>query len=297
MFFLSTILLFAANAFGEVRPDAGSGQADVAATLLSRFEPGTLPPNTSVIAALAELSASGTTDHLPLLNSLVREERSLVQENARVAVQTIGTRHRMATRKTIVGPTGQEVTAWLARHEPVGPTGEALGRHEKAAVAYSALILGDSVGPYLKNWKEAGHTLEQDGQFGQAIRLYTTAMLEGNFEAIKEMDQFPFKTELLLLGIFTALPTEHPIRGPLMDWLVEYGSVSTVRIMADRAKRASALDRAVALEALAQMIRDGKLKPNAVDIARNRLERSTRDPHADVSAFARTTLNELILDD
>jgi len=297
MFFLSAILLLATNAFGEVRPDALASQANDAATLLSRFEPGTLPSNTSVLSALARLSDSGTTDHLPLLKSLVSEESSIVRKNARMAIQTIDARHRTATRSAVVGPTGQEVAEWLSRHEPVGPAGEPLGRHEKIAVAYSALILGDKVGPALMNWKETGYNLEQNGEFRQAIRLYTTAMLEGNFDAIHEMAQFPFKTELLLLGVFTALPADHPSREALMGWLVEHGSVSTVRIMADRAKRASAFDRAVALDALALMIREGKLKPKAVDIARSRLERSTRDPHADVSAFARTTLSELTSED
>ena len=63
--------------------------------------------------------------------------------------------------------------------------------------------------------------------------------------------------------------------------------------MAERAKRGPDLERALALDSLALMIRTGKLKPSAVNIARNRLERSTRDPSTDVSQFARTTLDEL----
>ena len=294
MFSLSTIYLFALTAMAGVNANDLAAQADNAATLLSRFEPGGIPSNTAVLTALARLSESGTLDHLPLLESLAEEEISMVQSGAQTAISNIGSRHRTAVRSAFPYPTHQALTAWLSKHEPVGANGERLGRHEKHAVGYSALILGDHVGPYVLAWKETGYALEQAGKFRSAIRLYTAAILEGQFEAITELEEFPFNTEKLLLGVFTALPTEHPIRDRLMNWMVETGSIATVRIMADRTKRGSALERAMAIEALALMIREGKLKPNAADLARHRLERSARDPHTDISVFARTTLDELI---
>ena len=296
MFSLITMLLLSLHAFaGSAAHKASIAQADEAATLLSRFEPGTLPASPSVLTALGSLGDSGTTDHLPLLNSIVQDEGPVVRVSARSAIADIDARLRSAFRGAYSGPRHDEVWAWLSAHEPIGPAGESLGRNEKYAVAYGALVLGDTVGPTLKDWKGAGYSLEQSGHFQDAIRLYTTAIIEGDFEAIDELAEFRIDTEQLLLGVLTALPNDHPIRDRLMDWLVSNGSVTTVRVMADRTKRTSALERAIAIRALGTMIRDGKLKPNAASLARKRLERTADDPHADVSQFARATLEALTI--
>jgi hypothetical protein len=55
----------------------------------------------------------------------------------------------------------------------------------------------------------------------------------------------------------------------------------------------TALQRAIALDALSILIRDGHLNRETKSRARSRLERSTRDPNLDIRRLARTTLVEL----
>jgi hypothetical protein len=123
--------------------------------------------------------------------------------------------------------------------------------------------------------------------------VYSSAIVNGHFEAVKELDGFALDTETFLLGLLTALPKQHPTHDPLLGWLVETGSVPTIRVISDRSIRLPALDRAISLDALSQMIRAGRLSSHATSIARRRLEAGAHDPHTDVSTFARTTLIEL----
>jgi hypothetical protein len=290
MLFLTTSLLLTLNCSADPSAVADS---DHAATLLSRFQPGAMPKSAPVLTALAQLNHSGTHEHIPLLQSLVDEERPEIRESALAAISNIATRHRASIRGSIRGPTSGQMTAWLTRYEPTGAHGEELGRFEKEAIAYCALLLGDRVGVYRTDWKAAAYRFEQEGQFKEALRLYAAAVLHNDLDAIDELEEFRLDTELLTLGLLTALPHDHPSRHHLMRWLIHAGSLPTVRIMAERAKRGPDVERALALDSLALMIRTGKLKPSAINIARNRLERSTQDPSLDVSQFARTTLSEL----
>jgi hypothetical protein len=273
---------------------AGATQStDTAATLLSRYPVGAMPNSPGVLKAIGTLAESGDPDVLPLLESLVSEETSEVRGCALAAIESISRHAALANRSAYQPPRASDVSDWLSHHMPMGPDDEALGRHERRAVAYAALVLGDSAGPYTADWSAIGSALEAEGKTRAALRVYSAAIINGHFEAIAELDGFKVDTETFLLGLLTALPKQHPTHGPLWAWLVETGSVSTIRVISDRSLRLPALDRALSLDALSQMIRAGRLSSRATSIARRHLEAGAHDPHTDVSTFARSTLIEL----
>ena len=272
-------------------PALASSQSTVddAAALLSRFEPGAMPKAVSVMSALTDLATMGTAEHLPLLNSLAAEEQRDIQAHAKAAIQRIAKRERQIHRTSYQQPGHQAVTAWLSRHEPVGPAGERLGRSERHMVAYSALVLAEAIGPATKDWRSVGERLETDGRQQEAIRLYVTASLYGEADAYPLLDAFGLDTERLMLGVYTALPSDHQARITLQPWLIQEGGIATVRVFAERIARTDAAERELTLAALSAMIAAGRLSTNADAAARTRIARSQGDPDGQVSEFARTT--------
>jgi len=262
---------------------------DDAAALLSRFEPGAMPKAVGVIGALNDLATSGSAEHLPLLKSLASEEQHSIKVHAKAAIKLIAQRERQVHRDSYQQPGHGAVTDWLGKHEPVGPEGERLGRNERHVVAYSALVLAESIGPVDGNWKKTGADLETEGRQQDAIRLYVTAALCGEPDAFLLLDSFGLNTERLMLGIYTALPATHQARAPLQAWLIDEGGLATVRVFADRIARTDSEERGVTLAALGAMIRAGRLNSSADTAARSRIERSRSDPDGQVSEFARTT--------
>lgn len=283
---LFTLLFFVLTPTAFAGPPA---DVDNAAALLSRFEPGTMPQAVGVISALNDLATSGSAEHLPLLNSLAADEQLNIQTHAKTAISLIAQRERRIHRSSYQQPGNGEVTTWLSRHEPVGPAGERLGRNERHMVAYSALVLAESIGPVTEAWRSVGEKLEIDGRQREAIRLYVTAALHGESEAYTLLDAFGLDTERLMLGVYTALPANHPARVPLQAWLIQEGGLPTVRIFAERITRTDAAEREVSLAALGRMIRAGRLNSSADAAARSRIARSQVDPDGQVRAFARTT--------
>ena len=272
-------------------PVAAGPQADVdeAAALLSRFEPGAMPRAVSVMGALSELGSFGSAEHLPLLSSLAAEEQEVIQTHARAAIERISQRERDHMRRRYQQPGNEAVTDWLSRHEPVGPEGERLGRSERHVVAYTALVLAETIGPIDQDWRTTGETLESQGHAQEAIQLYVTAALRGDADAYARLTAFGLDTERLMLGVYTALPADHEARLPLQAWLVDGGGLDTVRVFADRVSRTDAGERGLTLTALGVMIRSGRLSTGAASAARSRIERSLNDPDERVSDLAKAT--------
>ena len=283
MLLLLTLLVSTPSAAG---PTAG---VDEAAALLSRFEPGAMPRAVSVMGALSELGSFGSAEHLPLLNSLAAEEQQIIQTHARAAIERISQRERERSRRRYQQPGNEAVTDWLSRHEPVGPEGERLGRNERHMVAYTALVLAETIGPVDQDWRDAGEVLESQGHPQEAIQLYVTAALQGESDAYTRLTAFGLDTERLMLGVYTALPADHQARLPLHAWLVDGGGMATVRVFADRVSRADADERGLTLAALGVMLRSGRLSTGAASAARARIERSMNDPDERVSALAKAT--------
>ena len=271
----------------------GAHQADEAATLLSRFPAGALPNSPAVLSAIGTLGESGDPDTLPLLESLVNLEGTQVRGSALRAIDTINQRTRQANRNAFRSPRAADVSHWLSRHLPMGLNDEALGRHEGRAVAYAALVFGESVGTFLTEWETVSARLEAQGRTRSALRVYAAAIVHGEFQAINALKNFDLDTESLLLGLLTALPAEHPTHPRLSGWLIAHGTAPTVRVFSDRTLRLSALERASSLDALSQMIRAGRLNSRTSSLAQRRIELSAADTHSAVSIFARTTLIEL----
>ena len=272
-------------------PVAAGPQADVdeAAALLSRFEPGAMPRAVSVMGALSELGSFGSAEHLPLLSSLAAEEQEVIQTHARAAIERISQRERDHMRRRYQQPGNEAVTDWLSRHEPVGPEGERLGRSERHVVAYTALVLAETIGPIDQDWRTTGEALESRGHAQEAIQLYVTAALRGEADAYARLTAFGLDTERLMLGVYTALPADHEARLPLQAWLVDGGGLDTVRVFADRVSRTGAGERGLTLTALGVMIRSGRLSTGAASAARSRIERSLNDPDERVSDLAKAT--------
>jgi hypothetical protein len=282
------IALFALNGFATTAPPT-----DEAATLLSRFPIGALPNTPGVVQAIGILGASGDPEIVPLLESLVAEEGPAVQACARHALGNFHDRARLSFRDAFRPPGPAEVGAWLGQNNPVGPHHEKLQRHERWAVAYTSLILGDTVGPFDAAWKTKGAIAEAKGDTQTALRQYTSAVVNGHFDAISDIRAFDINIESFLLGLLTALPPSHPTHDALLDWLVTHGTIKTTRVLAERAIHKEATERAKSLEAMGRMIQAGKLNPRGESFARRRLELSLEDPNDDVRIFAQTTLLEL----
>ena len=288
MFSISTILLLLATA------SAGSGSSvDDAAALLSRFPPGSIPASPRVLEAIGALTEHGDEDHIDLLQSLVEDESAELRIVAVDAIEGISQRARVACRTAYTPPLDRDVARWISRHQPVGPQGETLGRAEQRAVAYTALVLAESLVPLVDNWRSLGQLLETQDEPQTAIRLYATAIINGELDAVTYLEAFDVDTETLLLGLLTALPSNHPTKPVLITWLTAHGSIATVNVLSNRAMRMSTIERAGALNALSTMIREGRLNTGADSAARGQIESSTLDPHQAVRTFAQTTLIEL----
>jgi hypothetical protein len=279
-------ILLALSPSARASPQAGT---DNAAALLSRFEPGAMPKATGVVSALNSLADFGSAEHLPLLNSLASEEQYAIQVHARAAIKLIAQRERQANRNSYQRPGHKAVTVWLSQHEPVGPAGERLGRNERHAVAYTALVLAESIGPSTLQWRDLGERLELEGRHQEAIRLYVTAALRGEDEAFANLTAFGLDTERLMLGVYTALPSDHSAKPLLLSWLVREGGITAVRVFAERIGRSEAIERATTLDALSKMIQAGRLNTGADSAARRRIASSQSDPDSQVREFARTT--------
>ncbi len=264
-----------------------------AAALISRYPQGAVPVNESVLAAIGTLGSEGSEPDLTLLTDMAVHELGAVQTAVHQAIDEITVRQRLAHRARHRGPSRPQIQAWLQERILVADDGRTLGRHERRVIAYASIALGHTLSPHRNDWLEFARSLENAGQTTAALQQYASAVLMGDFIALQELSGFGLEKETMVLGLFSSLPYEDQHKSPLYDWLKTHGTEDTVAVFSDRAMLGTALQRALALDSLSEMIRGGHLNRESTARARNRLERSTRDPHQDVRRLARTTLVEL----
>ncbi len=289
MLYFFTITFWLISTAAAVVPDPAE-----AARTLSRFPQGSVPATAPVIDAIAILGEAGDREHISLLNTLLYGESEPIQKATASAIAHISDRRRLGVRMGHEGPSELQIQAWLKTRVLLSPGGRTLGTSEQFVVAYTTLLLEESLAIFTPNWRELGDQLEVAGEPTRAIQVYASAALEGNWDALQEIIAFDVDAESLMLGLFTTLPADNRRHRPLGDWLIEHGTAHTVAVFSDIAVRGTALERAVALDALSSMIGNGRLSAASAYQARRRLERSQRDPHGDVRILARTALGELL---
>ena len=261
-----------------------------AAQMLSRFPPGHVPASIPVLNAMGVLEESGDLEHISLLESMIDGESREIQEAATLALAGISSRGRHALRKNFSEPTSEQIHALgeLLRNESVH-----LGPHERQALAYAVLVLEKIPDNVEREWRLSGMSQEDAADAQGALRTYALAAANGHIEALEEIRAYGVDPERLVLGLWTAWCPEQTDTTTTLEILVRVGSIQTVRVLANRALRATAYHRAIALDALSQMLADGKLSRTAVSAARHGLESGMRDPHDDVRQLARAALLEL----
>ena len=264
-----------------------------AATTLSRFPQGSVPSTAIVMDAIEIIGEEGDREHMSLLNSLLDGENETIRQATAAAIENISNRRRLGIRSQHRGPSKAQIQNWLASRELLGPDGRTLGKNQQFVVAYATLALEEHLATFTPHWRKLGDKLEVEGQPTAALQVYASAALEGNWDALHEITAFDVDPESLMLGLFTTLPTDHQRHQALSDWLIEHGTAHTVAVFSDIAVRGTALERAVALDALSTMIRDGRLSAASAFKARRRIERSQSDPHGDVRILVHTALGEL----
>jgi hypothetical protein len=129
-----------------------------------------------------------------------------------------------------------------------------------------------------------------------ALALYATAAALGEPDAFLTIQDFGVDPELLLLGmsVSTASPRVASVPSEALDVLIREGSSSTVAVLVERADTANHIDRAVALDALAEMLRTTVLPASARRSARDELEAAAMAGREEaLSAFARESLDDM----
>jgi hypothetical protein len=288
MLFFFTITFWLISAASAV-----ASSPNEAARTLSRFPQGSVPTTAPVIDAIAILGEQGDREHISLLNSLLKGENETIRQATATAIEHISDRRRFGLRSKHRGPSKAQIQDWLASRTLLGPDGRVLGKNEQFVAAYTTLALEESLAPFTPQWRALGDKLEVDGEPTAALQVYASAALEGDWDALQEVVAFDVDAESLMLGLFTTLPADHRRHHALAGWLIEHGTAHTVAVFSDIAVRGTALERAVALDALSTMIQDGRLSAASAYKARRRIERSQSDPHGDVRLLARTALGEL----
>jgi len=283
-YFLTIILLTLAPRTGwAIDPES-------AAQILSRFPAGNVPASIAVLDAMGVLAESGDDEHISLLESMIGPESPEVQEAAKLALRDISSRGRTALRKNFSEPATQRIQA-VAQHFKDNEL--RLGTHERQALAYTVLVLERIPANAEEEWRMSGMTSEEANDPKGALRTYALAAANGHADAFDEIRAYGIDPERLVLGLWTAWCPDQTDTSITLDTLVHHGSIQTVRVLANRAVRAPAYHRAIALDALSQMLADGKLSRSASSVARHGLESAMRDPHDGVRQLARAALLEL----
>jgi hypothetical protein len=273
--------------------DAGASSVNDAASLLSRFPQGSVPVTETNLEAIAVMGRLGTASDLSLLSDMATHEIGAIQSAATLSIANISNRQRLAHRAQHREPSSTQVEAWLSDKTLISDDGRELGRHESRALAYTSLALNHGLSIHETDWKQLAETLEDAGHADAALQVYAGAVVGGDFDALHHLAEFDLDPELLVLGLFSGLPPDQHQSSTLIAWLTVHGTANTVEVLSDRAVLGTALQRAIALDALSILIRDGHLNRETKSRARSRLERSTRDPNLDIRRLARTTLVEL----
>jgi hypothetical protein len=284
---LLTLLLSTAHAAG----------ADDAAAVLSRYPAGMMPTSEPVMSAIETLGITGAPEDRAVLESLREMEKPSIVSAATTALAAIDRRVR---RTEYTAPDSRQMRRWLSEQpKPLTRAdGTVLGRNEQDALSYAALILGP---PRTESLGERDLLVEAQGQedvndAAGALLLYAQAAALGHPTALTTIRDFGVDPELLLLGMSVSTAAVVLERAPpqALDVLVREGSTKTVSVLIERADTAGHIERAVALDALADMLRSTPLSASARRSARSELEKAaTSTREAALSAFAREALVDL----
>ncbi|MAY80392.1 MAG: hypothetical protein CL930_06350 [Deltaproteobacteria bacterium] len=278
---------------------AYAASVEESATLLSRFPLGLMPASIPVLDAVGTIGDEGSESHLALLESLIEEEDRTIREAAIQAARAITGRKQLSIRHHFTPPTHQDLRRWVAQHphEFIDRNGRAYGKTESIAVAYARIVLGNTnTMTSTKGWESAGKQLELHGETQQALRLYTKVASSGNTSAMDEIKAFGLNPELLILGMFSTQAGSNPDENATLDVMIHSGSLLTVRFLTERSCSPDPMGRAIALDALSQMIAQGTLTRGASDVAHRSLVIATKDPSSNVRTLAQAALSELAAD-
>ena len=285
MRFLLTIAAFLIATASAVAADT-----DSAASLLSRFPQGSVPPSVPVLDALGIIAESGDEEHISLLESLIEDESTEVAMAASEALGFITMRERQTLRNSFHAPSQSQVERLAHRLQD---TDLPYGLYERRMLAYAVLVLDDIPANKLSAWYERSKAREDAGDPKGALKVLAQAAALGDVDALEAIASYGVDAEQLLLGVWTAWCPDSTDTSTTLEMLIDVGSIHTVRVLANRAARSRAYHRAVALDGLSQMLAQGKLTSSASAVARKGLISGTRDPHTDVRVLARTALSEL----
>lgn len=303
--------LLVALCIGSAHAESPSGP-DVtdAVRLLSRYAPGELPATPPVLTALAQLGESGTRDVVPLLRSLAAEENGGVAHMAQTALDDVTDRVRASRRDAYRAalPHRDALAAWLEAEaaRAVGPDGEPLSKRESQAVAYAAIILGETsqsgpqhlelVEPEVARARVAeGVAHEREGAWLQAVSCYAQASASGFTDADARLEGLGVDVERLLLGMTadTARGAAVVLPPTAVEALLPRHGRETVAVLLDRAERGLPLTRAVALDVLAQLNEQSLMTPRESAAARRTMAKAAEDPRPYVREVAASALNRM----
>jgi hypothetical protein len=276
---------------------AQAAEPDDAAATLSRYPAGMVPASEPVMEAIETLGSTGSTTHRAVLVSLQEMEKPTIAHAASAALAEID---RRAQRAAYAPPDSRQVRRWLAEqpHPMTRADGSPIGRAEQEALGYAVLILGAPRGESVsaaRLLRAAAH-LEDTQDPAGALTLYAHAASRGDTTALDAIRDFGVDPELLLLGmsVSSAEDLVDAVPPEALDVLIREGSSSTVAVLIERADTANHIDRAVALDALAEMLRTTPLPASVRRSARSELEKAAMSGREEaLSAFAREALADM----
>jgi hypothetical protein len=285
---------------------ASLAHADPAA-LISRFPPGHLPDTEAVFGALQELAQHGTADDQPLLRSLVEKEEGGVQRAALEALAAIEGRERSALRSGFAHtvPGEREIEAWISGRGKA-PSAR-LGQAEQQMVAYAALVLSQALSEgcpgslepvaqaELPQLREQAKLAERANKPSLAVSLYVLAVVSGDNHARADIVEFGVDPDRLVLGMTSAgTPPEIPrIEAESVGVVVQGGEEETLAALLERARGSARIQRVMALDNLAGLLKSGTVNGEAARQANSALELSAADPQAEIRRAARRSLQDL----
>jgi hypothetical protein len=275
---------------------ARAASVEESASLLSRFPVGLMPASIPVLDAVGTIGEKGGESHLTLLESLIDEEDRTIRAASLAAVRGITGRKQVSIRAHFTPPTTQELRRWMITHpgQLMSQNGQAYGKTESFAIAYAGVVIGDTrTSGGMESWQTVGKRFEIQGDVQSALHLYTKVASTGNAAARQEIKEFGLNPELLVLGVFSTQLANTPQDTATLDVMIHSGSLLTVRFLTERSCSQDPMGRAIALDALSQMIAQGSLTSGAADVAHRTLVTATKDPSSNVRTFAQTALLEL----
>ena len=219
---------------------------------------------------------------------------------AQAAGEALNTIDRRLKRSDYTAPDSRQLRRWISEQDrPMKRADDSMmGRTEQEVLAYAVLILGAPRGESVSESKllPAAVHLEDTDDVSGALTLYAQAASMGDADSLGVIRSFGVDPELLLLGmsVSSAESMVDAVPPQALDVLIREGSTNTIAVLVERADTANHIDRAVALDALAEMLRTTTLPSAARRTARNELEKAaTSNREEALSAFARSALADM----